>query len=173
MKRLEDYNMIDGYEKVKIQGKSVWVPPPDEIPSLAYIERDDDLINNALSTWMDIDGLPPEHFRLYGPPGVGKNYTIYRLAQILKKDLYILNGNEELTSEEVACGVTQTSTGSFTYVASPLFAAMLRGGIFFFDEIAKFPPSALNSLASVLDDLRTIRSGQAVITLKAHRDFLF
>jgi len=58
-------------------------------------------------------------------------------------------------------------------VASPLFAAMLKGGICFFDEIGKAPTSALDPLASVLDDRRTLTSVLAGIRLKAHEEFLF
>jgi MoxR-like ATPase len=54
-----------------------------------------------------------------------------------------------------------------------LFAAMLRGGICFFDEIGKAPTAALDPLASVLDDRRTLTSVLAGIHLKAHPDFLF
>jgi MoxR-like ATPase len=66
-----------------------------------------------------------------------------------------------------------TSGRQVVYAASPLFAAMLRGGICFFDEIGKAPTCALDILAPVLDDRRTLTSVAAGIHLRAHRDFLF
>jgi MoxR-like ATPase len=88
-------------------------------------------------------------------------------------DLYIINGHQELGPEDIACSATMTSSQTIEYVASPLFAAMLRGGICFFDEIGKAPTSALDPLASALDDRRTLTSVLAGIHLKAQDDFLF
>ena len=108
-----------------------------------------------------------------GRPGSGKNALVYQLAQILEKDLYIINGHQELGPEDIACAATMTSQQTIEYVASPLFAAMLRGEICFFDEIGKAPISALDPLASVLDDRRSLTSVLAGIHLQAHPDFLF
>lgn len=163
---------VKEYEKVKIQGKTIRLPHPTQVSDYLFIGRDG-LIEKALAAWMFIDGCTPLNFRLYGPPGVGKNALVYELAKILKKDLYILNGHEELGPEDVACSPTIISKNMIEYVASPLFAAMLRGGICFFDEIGKAPQSALDPLASVLDDRRSIMSVLAGIHLKAHPEFLF
>ena len=160
------------YEKVKIQGKTICLPHPTPVSDYLFIGRDA-LIDKALAAFMHVDGCTPLNFRLYGPPGVGKNALVYELAKILKKDLYIINGHEELGPEDVACSPTIVSKNMIEYVASPLFAAMLRGGICFFDEIGKAPQSALDPLASVLDDRRSITSVLAGIHLKAHPEFLF
>jgi hypothetical protein len=160
------------YPLVEIQGIKVRVPHPDTIPRFDFVERED-VLDQALAAWMAADGLPPLSFRLFGPPGVGKNAIVYQLARILKKRLYVLNGNEELDAEDIACSARMTSADSVEYVASPLFAAMLNGGIFFFDEIGKAPPGALNPLASVLDARRTLTSVLAGIHLEAHPEFLF
>lgn len=82
-------------------------------------------------------------------------------------------GHSELGPEDVACSARITSMDTIEYVASPLFAAMFGGGIFFFDEIAKAPPAALNPLAAVLDERRTLTSVLAGIHVKAHPEFLF
>ena len=164
--------LFQNYERVEIQGKSIWIPYPVNIPQGPFVGRAD-IIEKALAAWTSLDGLLPLNFRLYGPPGVGKNAIVYELARILKKDLYIINGHEELGPEDIACSATMTSKNTIEYVASPLFAAMLRGGIFFFDEIAKAPTSALDPLASVLDERRTLSSVLAGIHLKANDDFLF
>ncbi len=160
------------YERIQFEGKWLWVPSPVELPIRRIIDRDD-IMEKALAAWARLDGLPPLNFRFYGPHGTGKNAIVYRLAQLLKKDLYIINGHEELGPEDIACSATMTSSQTIEYVASPLFAAMLRGGICFFDEIGKAPSRALAPLASVLDDRRTLTSVLAGIHLKAHQDFLF
>lgn len=165
-------NRLSNYERLEIEGKTVWVPLPAGIPAIQYIERED-ILERAMAAWLRLNGVPPLNFRLYGPPGGGKNTVVYRLAQILKKDLYIINGHEELGPEDVACSATMTSRNTIEYVASPIFAAMLRGGICFFDEIGKAPVSALDPLAPVLDDRRTLSSVLAGIRLRAHEDFLF
>ncbi len=162
---------VGSFEKVVIGGKSVLVPYQTEIPDFKFIGREQ-IIEKALAAWTCISGTTPLNFRLYGPPGIGKNAIVYELARILKKDLYIINAHEELGPEDVACSATMTSKNTIEYVASPLFAAMLRGGIFFFDEIGKAPQSALDPLASVLDDRRTLTSVLAGIHLKAHPGFL-
>ena len=166
---LDDRSKV--YPLVEIQGVKLRIPHPEEIPQVDFVERED-ILEQALAAWMTVDGLPPLNFRFYGPPGVGKNALVYQLAKLLNKDLYILNGNEELDPEDIACSARFTSADTVEYVASPLFAAMLNGGIFFFDEIGKAPPAALNPLASVLDERRTLSSVLAGIHLHAHPEFL-
>ncbi len=163
---------ITNYEKVEIEGKVILVPYPTKIPEFRLIDREE-ILNRCLAAWFSLDGLGPLNFRLYGPPGVGKNALVYRLAQILNKDLYIINGHQELGPEDIACSATMTSGQAIEYVASSLFAAVWRGGILFFDEIGKAPTAALDPLASLLDDRRTLTSVLAGIHLRAHPEFLF
>jgi hypothetical protein len=165
---------MDGYEEIQIAGSRVFVPPPETIPNEPFIGRKD-LIEKTLAAWSAVDGTPPLHFRLFGPPGTGKNSLIYELARILDKDLYIIDGNDDLSVEDVACvpAIDRRDTGTLYYVASPLFAAILRGGIAFFDEIAKAPHGTLAALASVLDRRGTLTSTMAAIRIKAAPGFLF
>ena len=169
---MEKHARFSHYERVELEGKIIRVPYPVAIPRPVLEDRPD-LITRGLAAWLNIADLPPLNFRLYGPPGSGKNALVYQLAQTLGKDLYIINGHQELGPEDVACSATMTAQQSIEYVASPLFAAMLRGGICFFDEIGKAPTAALDPLASVLDDRRTLTSVLAGIHLKAHSEFLF
>jgi hypothetical protein len=162
----------DIYPLADIQGVRVRLPHPEKIPPIDFVERKE-IVERALAAWMPRNGMKPLNFRFFGPPGVGKNAIVYHLARLLKKPLYILNGNEELDPEDVACSARFASGDRIEYVASPLFAAMLAGGIFFFDEIGKAPPGALNPLASVLDERRTLDSVLAGIRIGAHDGFLF
>ncbi|MCU7805614.1 MAG: MoxR family ATPase [Candidatus Thiodiazotropha sp. (ex Lucinoma borealis)] len=160
------------YEKTTIGGTTVRLPPPAPLPTTSLTGRND-IIEKALAAWMALGTLPPLNFRLHGPPGVGKNAIVYELARVLGKDLYIINGHEELGPEDIACTATITSRNTIEYVASPLFAGMYRGSIVFFDEIGKAPPAALDPLASVLDDRRELTSVLAGIRIKANAEFLF
>src|SRR4030042_2084326 len=163
---------ISKFEVTKLGDLTIRVPLCDEIPDIEIVEQKE-IINKALATWLNIDGVAPLNFRLYGPAGVGKNTIVYHLARILQKELYIIRGGEELRPEEITCSPIATSSHTFEYIASPLFAAMLRGGICFFDELSRAPHSVLAPLASVLDDRRTLTSVNPGICLKAHPEFLF
>jgi MoxR-like ATPase len=163
---------IAHYERVEMGGKTVLLPEPAVIPSPAPVARDD-LLKYTLAAWLQLGDQAPLNFRLYGPPGAGKNALVYHLAQILEKPLYIINGHQELGPEDIACTATMTSHHTVVYIASPLFAAMYHGRPCLFDEIGKAPTAALDPLASVLDDRRSLTSVLAGIHLQAHPDFLF
>lgn len=163
---------IENYSKIEINSKTVLIPNPVEIPRFKLIGRRE-ILKKALAAWSMIDGRYPLNFRLYGPPGIGKNAIVYELAKILNKELYIINGHEELGPENISFQPVITSQNTIEYVASPLIAAMLRGGICFFDEIDKAPINALDPLASVLDDRRSLSSALTGIHIKAHKGFLF
>ena len=111
-----------------------------------------------------MDDLPALNFRLEGPPGVGKNEIVYELARQIERPLYVIQGHEELTPEDLALvlvpNVEQGSDGvmRFGYHASPLVTALRKGALFFFDEINRVPERTLAPLASVLDDRRRIYS---------------
>jgi MoxR-like ATPase len=172
MSKTTKHSRFAQFERVELEGKMVRVPYPTRIPREKIVERED-LQHRCLAAWLSVDRQPPLNFRIYGPPGCGKNALVYSLARHLDLDLYVINGHQELGPEDIACTVTMASNQSIEYVASPLFAAMYRGGICFFDEIGKAPTSALDPLASVLDDRRTLTSVQAGLHLQGHPQFLF
>lgn len=151
----------------------VLLPEPDFIPVRPFVGREE-LVSQCIAAWLDLDGLGSLHFRLVGPPGVGKNELVYFLSrEIEKKPLYVMHGHEELTPEDIACTARVTRDHGVEYVGSPLLAAMVKGGICFFDEIGKVPSRSLSLLASVLDDRRTLTSVLAGFTERAHPDFRF
>jgi AAA domain (dynein-related subfamily) len=121
------------------------------------------------------DEVPPLHFRLEGPPGVGKNEIVYEIARRLKLPLYVIQGHEELTPEDLGLILVPDPAGSFRDAplmlrASPLATAIHVGGLFFFDEINRVPERALSPLASVLDDRGTIYSALAGVHIGPGRD---
>jgi hypothetical protein len=152
---------------------TVLLPDPDWVPARPLIGRVD-LVRQCAAAWATLDGEGPLHFRLVGPPGVGKNELIYHLArEVERKPLWIMQGHEELQPEDVACTARITSENRIEYVGSGLLAAMVRGGICFFDEIGKVPSRSLSLLASVLDGRRAVTSVLAGFTARAHPDFRF
>jgi MoxR-like ATPase len=151
---------------------TVLVPAPDAPAPTRFVGQGE-LVRRCRAAWLDT-GRGPLAFRLVGPPGVGKNALVYHLArEVERKPLYILQGHEELTPEDIACTARVTPDNRVQYVGSPLLAAMLTGGILFFDELGKVPARALALLASVLDDRRTITSVLAGFTVAAHPGFRF
>jgi MoxR-like ATPase len=114
----------------------------------------------ALAAWMAQPTLPPLAPLLIGEPGVGKNRLVYELSRCTRKDLYVLQGHEDVTAEDLVCAVrfSDEADKRMDYILSPLATAMLRGGICFIDEIGKLRPRALAPLASVLDERRYLDS---------------
>ena len=91
----------------------------------------------------------------------------------LRKPLYMIQGHEDLTAEDLVVSATIAERSAIKYVASPLVSAMIRGGICFIDEIAKMRPRALAPLASVLDERRSVSSALLGTTFTADPSFLF
>ena len=54
----------------------------------------------------DTDAL---HFTLTGPPGSGKNELVYQLAEDLGAPLFVIQGHEELTPEDLALTLVPSS----------------------------------------------------------------
>jgi hypothetical protein len=174
--------MPDGY--VVIEGKPVQLARPARLPERSFVGREHELhlckmawgIDRITNDFIDSE-LQPLHFRLEGPPGVGKNEIVYQIARQTKRPLYIIQGHEELTPEDLSLLLVPAarrqseeaydpddSSGSYeTYdegdgqgdlilQASPLATAIIVGGLCFFDEINRVPKRALSPLSSVLDD---------------------
>jgi MoxR-like ATPase len=112
---------------------------------------------------------------LLGEPGVGKNRIVYELSTITGRDVYIFQGHEDVTAEDLACSVRFSDDPSrkMDYVLSALVTAMLNGGICFIDEIAKIRPRALALLVSVLDERRYIDSTLLGERIQAKPGFRF
>jgi MoxR-like ATPase len=122
----------------------------------------------VLAAWLGQPGFTPMAPLLVGEPGVGKNRIVYELARMTGRPLFVLQGHEDVTAEDLACAVrfSDDPQRKMDYVLSPLATAMLYdgidgdidGGIVFIDEIGKFRARALAPLAPVLDDRRYLDS---------------
>ena len=158
--------------KVIIEGKEVRLPEPDPFPGGPLVPRPE-LVDEILPAALGFERLGPLNFRLYGPQGEGKTSLVYQLASMLKKDVYVIQGNEDTRATDVTCEPMEETGRQIVYQASKLFTAMYFGQIALFDEIGKSPPEALAPLLSVLDRRRTLYCRQANLTLKASPGFLF
>lgn len=156
-------------------GVRVRVPGGLRVPAdFPYVPTRDHVLLKCQAAWSTFDGDGrPLSFRLAGPPGVGKNAAVYALAAERDQPLYIVQGHEELTAEDLVATGALRDDGAIEYVASPLLAAMLTGGICFIDEISKMRPKALAPLASVLDERRTVFSALLGESFIAAPEFRF
>jgi Holliday junction resolvasome RuvABC ATP-dependent DNA helicase subunit len=137
---------------------------PDKSLMPSFRGREDQL-RMIIASWIGSASHPPLCPLMVGEPGVGKNRIAYELAAIKGLPLYILQGHEDITAEDLACTVRfadntvdNGSPNRMEYVLSPLVTAMHKGGICFIDEIGKIRPRALALLVSVLDERRYIDS---------------
>lgn len=160
----------------QIGQKQVYVSKPYRLPEellTPMIGRQKEL-EMITAAWMTGPGRLPLSPLLLGEPGVGKNRLVYELANLTGKKLFIFQGHEDVTAEDLACAVRFSDEGGkMDYIVSPLVTAMLDGGICFIDEIAKVRPRALALLVSVLDERRYIDSTLLGDRVPAHPGFRF
>jgi MoxR-like ATPase len=165
---------------VNIEGSTVILAEPDDVPQRTFVGREDELRMCRVAWGVSQDGteflpseVPPLPFRLEGAPGLGKNEIVYEIARALGKPLYILQGHEEFTPEDLALLLAPAPEEAvyeggmpMTLRASKLATAIHVGGLFFFDEINRVPERALSPLASVLDGRQSISSAMTGHTIK-------
>jgi hypothetical protein len=175
---------------VEISGNEVILAEPAVIPKRTFVGRTEELMMCQVAWGISQDGtdfldsdLPPLNFRLESSPGLGKNEIVYEIARRLGMPLYIIQGHEELTPEDLALLLTPAPSADYGAIplrlrASPLATALYEGGLFFFDEINRVPERALSPLASVLDGRQSIYSAMTGIHIgpkdeEAKRRFRF
>lgn len=157
----------------KIREKSVQLSAPYQASLAGMVGRDTEL-KKILAAWMHGGKCPPLSPLLVGEPGLGKNRIVYECAKLCAKELYIFQGHEDVTAEDLICAVrfSDDPDKKMDYIASPLVTAMIRGGICFIDEIAKIRPRALAALVSILDERRyadSILLGERVCARRGFR----
>lgn len=164
-------------QKIKLNNKLVWPSEPYKpntamIPSFVGREKEMQMI---MASWIAGPQTLPLSPVLVGEPGVGKNRIVYELSRFTNRELYIFQGHEDVSAEDLACTVrfSDEKANLMEYVISPLVCAMLNGGIFFLDEIGKIRPRALALLVSVLDERRYIDSTLLGERIFAHAGFRF
>ncbi len=148
-----------GPKHLTIGGKQVLASKPYVPKSASELVGRTNELHLITAAWIAGQNSLPLAPLLKGEPGVGKNRIVYEVARRTGKKLYIFQGHEDVTAEDLACAVRFKDDGpGMEYIASPLVTAMLNGDICFIDEIAKIRPRALALLVSVLDERRYIDS---------------
>lgn len=142
-----------------IRDKTVHLSPPYQGTHSQIVARESEM-TKVLAAWMGRRMTQPLSPFLVGEPGVGKNRIVYECAKLSGKELYICQGHEDITAEDLVCSVrfSDDPGKKMDYIVSPLVTAMMRGGVCFIDEISKIRPRALAPLASLLDERRYIDS---------------
>ena len=179
---VEPWREIDrapGETPVKIRlGDKLVIPSkpyqPVHLRSGDFVGREREMTLIA-AAWIGGPYSPPLSPLLVGDPGVGKNRIVYELSRRTGRALFMFQGHEDVTAEDLACAVrfSDGPDAKMDYVASPLVTAMARGGICFIDEIGKIRPRALSLLVSVLDERRYIDSTLLGERVYAHPAFRF
>jgi len=164
-------------EKVAIGKKLVWARKPylpDDTSLIDFVGREEEL-KMVGAAWISNSLSQPLAPLLVGAPGCGKNRIVFEMAKRMGLDLYVCQGYENITAEELACSLLPADEGNgrIEYLISTLATAMFKGGICFIDEIGKFPGKALALLASVLDDRRYIDLDLIGERIHAHPQFRF
>lgn len=164
-------------EKIPIGKKLVWSRKPylpNDNAMIDFVGRKEELRMIA-AAWISDTRSQPLAPLLVGPPGCGKNRIVFEMAKRMGLDLYVCQGYENITAEELACSLMPADEGNgrIEYLISTLATAMFKGGICFIDEIGKFPGKALALLASVLDDRRYLDLDLIGERIQAHPRFRF
>ncbi|MGA9112071.1 MAG: AAA family ATPase [Smithella sp.] len=157
---------------ITINGKTVRLSLPVVIPESGIVGREREM-NKVLACWLKCDDDIPLSPLLIGAPGVGKNKIVYASSRICASELYIFQGHEDITAEDLFCSVriSDDREQQMDYIMSPLVTAMIRGGICFIDEIGKIRARALAPLASLLDERRYLDSNLLGERIHAHPGF--
>jgi MoxR-like ATPase len=132
----------------------------------------DEILKQLLACWIVVDEKDlPLTPRLIGTPGIGKTALAMAGAQVRKQELYIYQCTADTRPEDLLVTPVLAESGKIAYHASPLVAAMIRGGVCILDEGNRMNEKSWASLAPLLDHRRYVESIVAGITVKAHRDF--
>jgi MoxR-like ATPase len=163
-----------GQLSAQIREKSVQLSASYQAPLSEMVGREHEM-RKILAAWMRVSTSLPLSPLLVGEPGLGKNRIVYECARVCGKELYICQGHEDVTAEDLICSVrfSDNPGKKMDYIVSPLVTAMLRGGVCFIDEIGKIRPRALAPLASLLDErcyIDSVLLGERII---AHPGFRF
>jgi hypothetical protein len=163
---------------ITVDENTILLGEPVDIPKRNFVGRETELLLCRVAWGISDDGtrlvdsdVPPLHFRLQGAPGLGKNEIVYEIAGALNIPLYIIQGHEEITPEDLALLLTPDPANSYggsiplLLRASPLATALYEGALFFFDEINRVPERALSPLSSVLDGRQYVYSAMAGINI--------
>jgi MoxR-like ATPase len=111
--------------------------------------RESDVVLAALAT--------RRHVLLEGPPGTGKSTLLRAVAAELGSELFLVEGNAELTPARLVgafdpAQVLSTGYTEAAFVDGPMLAAMRSGGLLYVEEINRVPEETLNVLITAMSE---------------------
>jgi MoxR-like ATPase len=164
--------MSKSRRKVDIEGVSIFLAHPDELP-MRWIGQQE-LVLQLHACWSVIDERDvPLSPRLIGKPGVGKTTLAYGAGKQLGRDVYIFQATMDTRPEDLLITPVIADDRKIQYVASPVVTAMITGGVAILDEGNRMSEKSWASLAPLLDTRRYIESIVAGVKVKAHPEFRF
>lgn len=157
-------------ERIEIDGVELALSQPivDETEWIGQRE----VLRQLIACWLVVDERDqPLSPRLVGVPGIGKTALAMAAAKERNQPLYIFQCTADTRPEDLLITPVLAQSGKIAYHASPLVAAMIRGGVCILDEGNRMNEKSWASLAPLLDHRRYIESIIAGISVRAHRDF--
>src|ERR687898_2471623 len=156
--------------EVEIDGVRLHLSQPHDFES-PWIGQSE-ILKQLLACWMVVSEKDlPLTPRLVGTPGIGKTALGMAGAKVLGRELYIYQCTADTRPEDLLVTPVLAESGKIAYHASPLVAAMLRGGVCLLDEGNRMNEKSWASLAPLFDHRRYVESIVAGITIGASPDF--
>ncbi len=157
-------------EHVEIQGVRLQLAQPHAAESRWIGQRE--ILHQLLACWLVVDERDlPLTPRLVGKPGIGKTTLAMAAAQAREQELYVYQCTADTRPEDLLVTPVLAESGKIGYHASPLVAAIIRGGVCVLDEGNRMNEKSWASLAPLLDHRRYVESVVAGISVNAHPDF--
>jgi MoxR-like ATPase len=101
-----------------------------------------------------------------GESGTGKTELAKTIASAMKRPFYRVDGDENLAITQLRgwfdpALAIQSGFGEKSFIPGPLTLAMLKGGLFFFNEVNRAPSESINGVLAAMDtDERTMEIPQ-------------
>ncbi|MCX5874396.1 MAG: MoxR family ATPase [Deltaproteobacteria bacterium] len=156
-------------DKIVIKGVEIHLVDPPDL-DVDWIGMEEPLVQ-LLASWSDDGDDPPMQPRILGKPGVGKTSLAITAARRMKQDLYVYQCTVDTKPEDLIITPVIADEGKIRYVASPLVAAMIKGGVCLLDEGNRMSEKSWASIASLLDMRRSVYSIIAGVEIKAKPEF--
>lgn len=158
-------------------GQPFQMPRPRTLLAQGSIERTD-LLGDIGAALVPMPDRAPRNLLLFGAVGGGKTTLVHQVARMLDRPLWMMLGADTLAASNMvtrASGVCRDEHTGVTreiFKGTELLAAVVFGGILFFDEFSRTPEGALNVLLELLAS-RTLTCQENGFRFVAHENFAF